>query len=112
MFLQVSVILFTGGGGGVVSQHALQLSRPTAREEVEGSGFGGGGSPGPHSGGKLEGSGLGRSPGPHRGDLRSTPKGGVYRPHPGVSQHALRQTRPNQTATAVGGTHPTGMHSC
>ena len=30
----------------------------------------------------------------------------------GVSQHALRQTIPQQTATAAGGTHPTGMHSC
>ena len=28
-----------------------------------------------------------------------------------VSQHALRQT-PQQMATAAGGTHPTGMHSC
>ena len=40
---------------------------------------------------------------------------GVSRPRPrgegAVSQHALRQT-PQQTATAVGGTHPTGMHSC
>ena len=49
--------------------------------------------------GKVEGSGLG---------------GGVSRPTPwggGVSQHALRQTL-QQTATAVGGTHPTGMHYC
>ena len=31
----------------------------------------------------------------------------------GVSQHALRQTPPAKPmATAVGGTHPTGMHSC
>ena len=29
----------------------------------------------------------------------------------GLSQHALRQTPP-PTATAVGSTHPTGMHSC
>ena len=30
-----------------------------------------------------------------------------------VCQHALRQTpRPQQTATAADGTHPTGMHSC
>ena len=39
-------------------------------------------------------------------------QGGV--PGPGgvvvVSQHALRQT-PQQTATVVDGTHPTGMHS-
>ena len=30
----------------------------------------------------------------------------------GVSQRALRQTPPQQTATAAGGAHPTGMHSC
>ena len=30
----------------------------------------------------------------------------------GVSQHALRQIPPEETATAVDGTHPTGMHSC
>ena len=31
----------------------------------------------------------------------------------GGSQHVLRQTPPpQQTATAAGGTHPTGMHSC
>ena len=29
-----------------------------------------------------------------------------------VSQHAMRQTPPGETATAAGGTHPTGMHSC
>ena len=87
MFLHVSVILFMGGGGipayiaggipaclaagmgGVVSQHALQVSRPTPRGYL-----------GPHLGG-------------------------------GVSQHALRQTPPFPTATAAGGTHPTGMHS-
>ena len=41
-----------GGGacsyGGVVSQHALQVSRPTAKGEVEGDLAGGGGSSGPH----------------------------------------------------------------
>ena len=29
-----------------------------------------------------------------------------------VSQHALRQTPPGETATAADGKHPTGMHSC
>ena len=67
-----------GGGGipawvaglwGVVSQHALQVSRPTPKGEVEGSGLGG--SPGPH---------LGGSPGPNWG----------------VYQHALRQTPPSR----------------
>ena len=40
--------------------------------------------------------------------------GGSPGPHPGgcVSQHAMRQTPPKQTATAACGTHPTGMHSC
>ena len=70
-------------GGGV--------SRPTpGRGEVEGSGRG---SPGPHLGEVVV-----RSPGSHPGGE--------------VSQHALRQMPPPQTATAVGGTHPTGMHSC
>ena len=46
-----------------------------------------GGSPGPHPVGSL---------GPGLGD---------------VSQHVLRQTPPQQMATAAGGTHPTGMHS-
>ena len=90
MFLHVSVILFTGGGipaciaggipvclaaglGGVVSQHALQVSRPTPRVEVEGSGWGW--SPGPHLGGSP-GPHPGGSPGPHLG-------GGVSRPTPG-----------------------------
>ena len=90
MFLQVSDSLH----GVVVSQHALQVSRPTqVGQKVEGS-------PGPYPGGKVGGSGLGGSPGPHLG------LGG------GVSQHALRQTPPKQTSTAEGGTHPTGMQSC
>ena len=38
------------GGGGIVSQHALQISRPTPRGEVEGSGLGK--SPGQHRGGE------------------------------------------------------------
>ena len=74
---------------GCVSQHTLQVSRPTPRGELEG--LGGGGVPGPH---------LRGYPGPHPG---------------GVSQHALRQTPPphtQRTATAAGGTHSTGMHSC
>ena len=29
-----------------------------------------------------------------------------------VSQHALRHTPPGEMATAVEGTHPTGIHSC
>ena len=62
---------------GVVSQHALQVSRPTPRGEVEGSALGG--SPGPHPGGKLRDlawgvsrptpGGEGCSPGPHLGGI-------------------------------------------
>ena len=105
MFLHVSVILFTGGGwypsmhfgwypsmpcsrsrGGGVTQHALQVSRPTPRWEVEGSGQDG-------------------SPGPH--------PGGVSRPTPGGCIPACPEAdTPQETATAAGGTHPTGMHSC
>ena len=64
------------------------VSRLTPRGEAEGSGQEG--SPGPHT--------RGGSPGPHLGGC--------------VSQHALRQNPPPWTATAAGGTHPTGMHSC
>ena len=105
---------------GVVSQHALQVSKPTPREEVEGSDLGG--SPGPHPGEKLRGLAYGGSPGPHPGGKlrglaregglqaytwgvsrptpqgvisRPTPQGVISRPTPGgVSQHALRQTPP------------------
>ena len=68
MFLHVSVIL----SGGGVSQHALQVSRPTPKGEVEGSGRGG-----------------------------CLLRGGAY------SVGGLPAM-----ATAAGGTHPTGMHSC
>ena len=69
------------GVGVCVSQHAFQVSRPTPKGELEGSGQGGlqahtlwGGSKGPH----LEG-----SPGPHLGVSRPTPRG-VSRPTRGV----------------------------
>ena len=65
MFLQVSVILFWGGGGIPACIVGLQAH---TREVggVEGSGLGG--STGPHPGRGVEGSGLG---------------GGFPRPHPG-----------------------------
>ena len=44
-----------------------------------------------------------------RGDLLL---GGMSGPGRAVSQHALRQNPLGETATAVDGTHPTGMHSC
>ena len=91
---------------GVVSQNTLQVSRPTSKGEVQGSGLGGG-SPGQHPRERVSRSTLGGCPGPYLG--------GVSRPTPGVGgvcQHALRQTPLQQTATAAGGKHPSGMHSC
>ena len=100
---------------GVVSQHALQVSRPTPRGEVEGSGLGGVSRPTPRGKlrglawrvsrptprGKLRGQAWGvsrptpgESPGPHWGCLQAHTQG-VPRHSPsggGVSQHALRQT--------------------
>ena len=134
MFLHVSGILFTGGlwypsmpccrsQVGVVSQHALQVSRPipggklrglasgrgvsrpTPKGEVEGSGLGSLqahplGSLQAHTGG-LSRPTLGVSPGPQLGGLQAHTWGGSPGPHPGgVSQHT------------AGGTHPTGMYSC
>ena len=64
--------------------------------------------PGSHPGGTLSGLAGGRSPGSHLGGISRPKLGGVSRATPKgrcVSQHAL-------TATAAGGTHPTGMHSC
>ena len=79
MFLHVSVILFTGCGipaclavlqGGVVSQHALQVSRPTPRGSLRGL-AGGGGVSRP----TLEGRGLQATP---RGGLQAHPPADVY----------------------------------
>ena len=80
--------------GGVVSQHALYVSRPTPRGEVEGSGGGDlqahtqgfsrptpGGSPGPHPGG---------SPGPHPGGLQAYTQGGLQAHTWGVSKPTPR----------------------
>ena len=68
----------------MVSQHALQVSRPTPKGEVKGSGRGG--SPCPHPGGGACCGG-------------SAPDG-------------CGDTPPLVMAAAAGGTHPTGMHSC
>ena len=40
--------------------------------------------------------------------------GGVWQtpPHPDQADSPLEQTPPQQTATAAGGTHPTGINSC
>ena len=47
-----------------------------------------------------------------RGEVGGSHWGGLQAQVGGISQHALRQTPPKQTATAADGTHPTGMHSC
>ena len=72
--------------GGCVSQHALQVSRPTPKGELEGSGRGGlqahtdGGSPGPHLGG---------------GFSRHTPGGGFLGAHlGGLQAHTRGVSRP------------------
>ena len=109
MFLHLSVIL-SGG-----------MSRPRPRGEVGGSGWG---VSRPRPGGRLGGLARGVSrPTPGGGGSRPTfgecpgpgwGEGGPGLDPGGVSQHALRQTRPppQQTANAADGTHPTGMHSC
>ena len=63
------------------------------------------GSPGPHPGGKLRGLA--------RGVSRSTPGEGVSRPTPRdvcIPACTEADNPLQQTATAVGGTHPTGIH--
>ena len=78
-------------------------SRPTPKGEVEG-----GSGPGPHPRGKL--AGIWSRPTP-KGKLRGIwsrpiPKGEVE------GDLARGCGDPPVTATAAGGTHPTGMHSC
>ena len=103
---------------GGVSQHALQVSRPTPKGELEGSGQGGlqtytWGVSSPHLEG-LQAHTQGGSPGPHLGGVSRPTPGRCLQAHTrgGVSQHALRQTPPRLMASAAGGAHPTGMRSC
>ena len=83
-----------------------EVSRPTPRRKLKGLAWGvsrptPGGVSRPTPGGCLQVHTQG-------GCLQAHTKGEL-----GVSQHALRQTPPpQQMATAAGGTHPTGMHSC
>ena len=120
MFLHVSVILFMAGVVSqhalqVVSQHALQVSRglgcipaclAVSRPTPGGSfrGLTGGGSPGPHPGGEVEGSGLG-------GRLQATP-GGVSRPTPGgglqVHTYGVFRSTPGGRSP---GPHPGGLQA-
>ena len=98
---------------GVVSQHALQVSRSTPRGELRGLAWEGVSRP--TARGNLRGLACGgfSRPTPRGGKLRGLAWGGFSRPTPmGVSHHALRQTAPIADGSAAGGTHPTGMHSC
>ena len=97
-----------------------------------------GGAPGPHPGGKLRGLAWGELQVHTQGGSWEVWPGGVSRSTPGVSRptpwgglqahtqgglqahtqggypsmHWGRHPPPQQTATAAGDTHPTGMHSC
>ena len=119
IFLNLSVILFRGGG--VLSQYALQVVSQHALQQVSrGSGIPAclagfqahtqGGSLGVSGWGGLQantqgGSWGGSGPGPQpRGKLRGVCSRG------GCLLGGVCETPP--TATAAGGTHPTGMHSC
>ena len=87
------------------------VSRLTTNGEVGGSDWGG--SPGPHPRGKLKGltRGVSRSTTGGGGSWGVWP-GGSPGPHPGGWIPACMRQTPQQRATAVGRTHPTGMHSC
>ena len=91
----------------VVSQHALQVSRPTPGGEVEGSGW---------EGLQVHTQvGWGCAQAHTQGVSRTTPMGGLQAHTQGGCFPACTEahtTLPQQTATAAGGTHPTGMHSC
>ena len=89
------------------------MSRPPLYPRHQAPGCGPGNPPRPDLSTSPLAQPRGVSPGPHPGGLQAH-TWGVSRPTPkGVSQHALRQTPPPKPmATAVGGTHPTGMHSC
>ena len=74
-------------------------------------------SPGPHPGGRLRGL-AGGSPGPHpggklgglawEGGLQAHTQGGI----PPCTEEDTPPPIHTHMATAVGSTHPTGMHSC
>ena len=126
MFLHVSVShsVHMGGGWYPACFAGLQAH---IQEEVEGSGLGGlqahnqgemrglaWGVSRPTPMGEVEGLAWGVSRSTPRGEVEGSCLGGGLQAHTwgGVSRHALRQTPPQQTATASGGTHPTGIHSC
>ena len=119
----LSVILFTGWGclcpglGGRLGS-GFGVSRPTPTGEVGGGLARGVSRPTPR--GEVGGSGQG-CPGAHPGGVQAHVQGVGAQAHTrgikaqvwGVypSMHCGRYT-PQQMATAAGGTHPTGMHSC
>ena len=78
------------------------MSRPRPRWEVGGSGQGGCLGPDPGGGWGVWPEGVSR-PTP-RGVSRPMGKGGI--------QACTEPDTPQQTATAAGSTHPTGMQSC
>ena len=112
LYTCLSVILFGEGCLGPGPRGRLGVWPGGCLGPVPGEVWGSGQreSPGQH---------LGGCPGPYQGEVsRPRPRGVGSRPRPRpirvVSQHALTQTPlpPQQMATAAGGTHPTGMHSC
>ena len=93
-----------GGGGGVWGLQA------NTQGEVEGSGQGRVSRP--TSKGEVEGSGLGISRPTPRGVSRPTTRESLQAHTQGGPQACTEADIPQQTATAAGSTHPTGMHSC
>ena len=79
----------------MVSQHALQVSRPTPRGKLRGLACGG--SPGPHPGGKLRGlawAPRGEVEGSGLGELQAHTQRGISRPTPGGGLQAHTQGSP------------------
>ena len=85
------------------------VSRPEPREEIGGLARG------------SKGTGLGGCPGPELGEVsrprprprpRGSPGSGGWSPGLGPGGVYPNMHLPKRTATAVDGTHPTGMHSC
>ena len=123
IFLEVCFKNSVYGGGGVGGG----VSRPRPRGEVGESGWG---CLGPHPGGMLGvwpggvsrptsreeiGGSGGRGVQAHTWGVVQAYTWGGSRPRPGKCIPACTEAdtpSPQQMASAVGGTHPTGMHSC